>query len=240
MDEITSAAVKAGHIRAVYGIISDKGRVSRLEISNATGLSLMTVGKITDALAEKKVIVYESAKTCGAGRKASVAGVRRDVYFAVFEVTEKNIFFDVYKCDGELICSVRGNESDIFEKAVMLFVERELVGKILCAAVISEDESGDFSERVKRELGIEAVSLCDSTYLAALGYLTKNKAENLLYIIGNRGVYLSSADSSPICGEITDGDAVAAFFKTKPVYAEGSDYARLGALYLGLRRYITK
>lgn len=240
MDEITSAAVKAGHIKEVYGIIADKGRVSRLEISDDTGLSLMTVGKITDRLLEKKVITYQSSAARGAGRRASVATVRQDVYFGVIDVTREDAFFDVYRCDGELLCSIGGNKDDILEKAVMLFVEKELVGKILCAAVIFEDESENFAKRVKNVLGIDTVSYRDTAYLAALGYLMKNKVESVLYIKGKSGVYLSSSDAFPLCGDITDGDAVAAFFGTKPVYADESDFARRGALYLCVREYITK
>ena len=58
MEEHSLENIRHDSIRKIFGCITAAEQVSRLEISNDTGLSLMTVGKITDMLAEKGVIVY--------------------------------------------------------------------------------------------------------------------------------------------------------------------------------------
>ena len=55
MEKYSLGSIKRDSIRRVFAVIEKEESVSRLAISKETGLSLMTVGKIADAFAEKKL-----------------------------------------------------------------------------------------------------------------------------------------------------------------------------------------
>ena len=56
MNNISLKSIKYESIKAIINSISEADRISRAEISEKTDLSLVTVGKIADALLERNVV----------------------------------------------------------------------------------------------------------------------------------------------------------------------------------------
>lgn len=58
MAKITLSLIKRDHVRVVLEAIARKKHITKQEIAALTGLSLVTVGKITDTLGEAGIIVH--------------------------------------------------------------------------------------------------------------------------------------------------------------------------------------
>ena len=57
MKEIHLSTIKKESVDHIFRVIAENEQVSRAAIAQATSLSLMTVGKVVDALLEHDVIV---------------------------------------------------------------------------------------------------------------------------------------------------------------------------------------
>lgn len=60
MNNISLRSIKYESIKAIFTSIADSEKISRAEISEKTGLSLVTIGKIADALST--LISYPKSK----------------------------------------------------------------------------------------------------------------------------------------------------------------------------------
>ncbi len=87
MREYSLDSIRCDSIRRVFACIPQKGRIGRLEISEKTGLSLMTVGKITDMLLFKGVVEYQKSDSGSAGRKAKHISLSDKKYMLVLTVS---------------------------------------------------------------------------------------------------------------------------------------------------------
>ncbi|MBQ8509876.1 MAG: hypothetical protein IJ493_08220 [Clostridia bacterium] len=73
MDRINQRSIRRESLRAVYEVIARGGTVSRAQIAGETGYSLMTVGKMVDALEAGGLIAQTKEAGQGtAGRRSSV------------------------------------------------------------------------------------------------------------------------------------------------------------------------
>ncbi|MBE6538539.1 MAG: ROK family transcriptional regulator [Ruminococcaceae bacterium] len=74
-EKISQSSIKNENMRAIFGEICAGDGVSRAEISERTGLSLMTVGKVADMLTKEGIIVQAKPATGNAGRRAGMLNV---------------------------------------------------------------------------------------------------------------------------------------------------------------------
>ena len=103
MEKYSLGSIKRDSIRRVFACIKNKELISRLEISQQTGLSLMTVGKIADALAEKDVIIQQKGTTGSVGRKASYISLNKDNFALVLDIAEKTPSITIVNICGEIL-----------------------------------------------------------------------------------------------------------------------------------------
>ncbi len=103
MKKYSLGSIKRDSIRRVFAAIRKKELISRLEISQEIGLSLMTVGKIADALADKGVIIQQKGTTGTVGRKASYISLDRDNFALVLDLSEKTPSFAIVNICGEVL-----------------------------------------------------------------------------------------------------------------------------------------
>lgn len=87
-------SIKARSIKEVFYAIANKDKTTRAEIAKATSLSLMTVGKIADALARLNITAEEKEATNAVGRRASTIRIAPVYYGIVLDLSD-----EVYTCE---------------------------------------------------------------------------------------------------------------------------------------------
>lgn len=103
MAKITLKSIKRDHVKSVLEAIARKKHITKLEISKETGLSLVTVGKITNMLGAAGVLVHGKNINQTAGRRAEVLRVRHDWAIPVFDLSTKCFRFYITTFDGEIV-----------------------------------------------------------------------------------------------------------------------------------------
>ncbi len=167
MEKYSLGSIKRDSIRRVFASIWRKELVSRLEISKETGLSLMTVGKIADALADKGVIIQQKGNTGSVGRKASFISLNKDNFALVLDLSDKTPSFAVVNICGDVLHLESYNTSaasdgkaaltDFFERAKKYSDMNYLLDPCMGIGVIVD---GNYTESVgKVAVNGEKVSL---------------------------------------------------------------------------------
>lgn len=103
MAKITLNLIKRDHVNAVLEAIARKQHITKQEISAQTGLSLVTVGKITNMLGEAGVLVHGKNAEQKIGRRAEVLRVRQDWAIPVYDLSGTSFRFYITSLDGEII-----------------------------------------------------------------------------------------------------------------------------------------
>ena len=87
MENINLKSIKQESIRGIFRSISDTERISRATIAAETDLSLMTVGKVADALLSLNVLVQDREVKVKAGRRAGLLSINPENYAAILDLT---------------------------------------------------------------------------------------------------------------------------------------------------------
>lgn len=103
MAKITLSLIKRDHVRVVLEAIARKKHITKQEIAALTGLSLVTVGKITDTLGEAGIIVHAKNVQQKVGRRAEVLRVRQDWAIPVYDLSGTTFRFYITSLDGKII-----------------------------------------------------------------------------------------------------------------------------------------
>lgn len=103
MAKITLSLIKRDHVRVVLEAIARKKHITKQEIAVLTGLSLVTVGKITDTLGEAGIIVHGKNVQQKVGRRAEVLRVRQDWAIPVYDLSGTTFRFYITSLDGKII-----------------------------------------------------------------------------------------------------------------------------------------
>ena len=103
MAKITLSLIKRDHVKVVLEAIARKKHITKQEIAALTGLSLVTVGKITDTLGEAGIIVHGKNVQQKVGRRAEVLRVRQDWAIPVYDLSGTTFRFYITSLDGKII-----------------------------------------------------------------------------------------------------------------------------------------
>ena len=103
MAKITLSLIKRDHVRVVLEAIARKKHITKQEIAVLTGLSLVTVGKITDTLGEAGIIVHGKNVQQKVGRRAEVLRVRQGWAIPVYDLSGTTFRFYITSLDGKII-----------------------------------------------------------------------------------------------------------------------------------------
>jgi DNA-binding MarR family transcriptional regulator len=79
--------IRFDSIKSIFNCISLSKNISRAEISEKTHLSVVTVGKIVDALSDLDVVTQSKSPRASAGRRASVVNVNKSSFIIIFDLT---------------------------------------------------------------------------------------------------------------------------------------------------------
>lgn len=106
MAKLSLKAMKREHARMVLEAIARKKHITKLEISEETGLSLMTVGKIVNMLGASGIILHGKNVLQKAGRRAEVFRIRKDWLIPVFEISSRVFKFYITDLEGNVLDKV--------------------------------------------------------------------------------------------------------------------------------------
>lgn len=103
MTKITLKSIKRDNVRAVLEAIVHQKHITKQEITTQTGLSLVTVGKITNLLGEAGVLVHGKNAQQKIGRRAEVLRIRQDWAIPVYDLSSNIFRFYITALDGRII-----------------------------------------------------------------------------------------------------------------------------------------
>lgn len=101
MERINLSSIKKESVRAIFhaithaSAVSGNDHISRAEIAELTGLSLMTVGKVVDALLERSIVSQSKEVKNMAGRRAGLVSLNNAKFFLVMDLTSRSMSMTV-------------------------------------------------------------------------------------------------------------------------------------------------
>ncbi len=87
MNNISLKSIKCESIKSIFASIADSEKISRAEISSKTDLSLVTVGKVADALLDMNIVCQVKEIKPQAGRRAGLLGVNPNKFALILDIT---------------------------------------------------------------------------------------------------------------------------------------------------------
>lgn len=95
MENISLKSIKWESIKSIFHAIASADQISRADISRQTGLSLMTVGKVADALLDMHIIVQAKECKASAGRRAGLLSLSPEHYAVILDLTSRDFIMTV-------------------------------------------------------------------------------------------------------------------------------------------------
>lgn len=116
--------IKNENLRSVLDSVAENGKISRAGISEKTRLSLVTVGKIADALLDTGLIYQVKEAKTGAGRRAGVLRINEKKFVLILDLTSYDFSgaaYDLSFTEKERF-SYTYDKTVLFEKNLKEFV----------------------------------------------------------------------------------------------------------------------
>lgn len=112
MPRLSLKSIRRENARLVLEAISRKKHITKLEISEETGLSLMTAGKLVSVLGAGGIIMHGKSISQKAGRRAEVFRIRHDWLIPIFEIASRVFKFYITDLEGNIIEKIEYRCSD--------------------------------------------------------------------------------------------------------------------------------
>ncbi len=106
MARLSLQSIKRENAQLVLEAIARKKHITKLEISEETGLSLMTVGKVVSMLGAGGIIMHGKSSVGKAGRRAEVFRLRHDWLIPVFDLSSHIFKFYISDLEGNVLDKV--------------------------------------------------------------------------------------------------------------------------------------
>lgn len=103
MNSTTLKSIKWESVNAIFSTIAESQVISRAEIADATGLSLVTVGKVADALLERNILHQEKEIRTSAGRRAGLLTLNANRFAIIFDLSCKDFRLSVIDLRLQLV-----------------------------------------------------------------------------------------------------------------------------------------
>jgi len=125
MENISLKSIKWESIKSIFHVIASSDQISRSEISKQTGLSLMTVGKVADALLDMHIVVQAKESKSSAGRRAGLLSLSPENYAVILDLTSRNFIKTVINMRLNIVEKYHYSyiEDYYFEENLTLFLK---------------------------------------------------------------------------------------------------------------------
>lgn len=233
-EKISQSSIKNENVRAIFSEISSSAGVSRAEISERTGLSLMTVGKVADMLTKEGIVVQAKPATGNAGRRAGMLTVSDANFILTLDLCTEKFRATVMNLRLEALDTVHYpyNESLFPEDNLVIFfretstllmkhlMDKKLVGTGIC---VPGEYDGDtdtvisprlraldglkIAETMKRSIGFtpdKIVNGVTATALSCISALAENKRGCVISLNLDGGISGSVFTSGKILARPSD------------------------------------
>jgi len=124
MNVMNLKTIKWESVKSIFGAITGAEQISRAQISEITGLSLVTVGKVADALLDMDIITQEKQIKVTAGRRAGLLAINKEKFVLVLDLSSRVFRFSVLNLNLELQEKIRHTYDDnyFFEENLQSFL----------------------------------------------------------------------------------------------------------------------
>lgn len=112
MNVMNLKTIKWESVKSIFNAIASAEQISRAQISEITGLSLVTVGKVADALLEMNIITQEKQIKVTAGRRAGLLAINKEKFVLIIDLSSRVFRFSVLNLNLELLEKTRHTYDD--------------------------------------------------------------------------------------------------------------------------------
>lgn len=103
MSSTTLKSIKRESVNAIFSVIANAEVTSRADIASSTGLSLVTVGKVVDALLERNILRQEKEVRSAAGRRAGMLTLNAQRFSIIFDLSSRNFRLSIVDLRLQLV-----------------------------------------------------------------------------------------------------------------------------------------
>ncbi len=178
MQKTSQSSIRRENIEAVFSEIINKDGISRSEIAQETGLSLMTVGKVADLLTECGAAVQSKPATGKSGRRAGCLSVSKSTISLVCDISTDPLTAAIVNLrldqigktsyDYDYRKTPKENLTEFFSKVSLLLLDNLRDKTLIGSAVIY---SGEYDRKTgelllpftKKGLTVDPVACMKST-----------------------------------------------------------------------------
>ena len=112
MNVMNLKTIKWESVKSIFNAITGADQISRAKISEITGLSLVTVGKVADALLDMDIITQEKQIKVTAGRRAGLLTINKEKFVLILDLSSRIFRFSVLNLNLELMEKTRHTYDD--------------------------------------------------------------------------------------------------------------------------------
>lgn len=112
MNVMNLKTIKWESVKSIFGAIAGAEQISRAQISAITGLSLVTVGKVADALLDMDIITQEKQVKVTAGRRAGLLTINKEKFVLILDLSSRVFRYSVLNLNLELLEKTRHTYDD--------------------------------------------------------------------------------------------------------------------------------
>ncbi len=179
MENISLKSIKWESIKAIFYAIASSEQISRADISRQTGLSLMTVGKVADALLDMHIIVQAKEAKSSAGRRAGLLSLSPENYAVILDLTSRNFIMTVINMRLNIVEKYHYSYIEdyyfeenltLFLKEISIFLSRNLKPDACIGFGVSLP--GSYSPETDRYIGIRLPELCQTPIAGSVSVLS--------------------------------------------------------------------
>ncbi len=126
MKNISLQSIKWESIRSIFNIIAEQDTVSRAALSEETGLSLVTVGKVADALLGMNIVRQVKEAKPGAGRRAGILNINDGCYCIILELSPHGFYAIVMNLKFQFLEKIQytGDANRTYKEDLLAFFNR--------------------------------------------------------------------------------------------------------------------
>lgn len=183
MERLKLESIKRESVESTFNILARGGVFTRAELAEATGLSLMTIGKSVEMLERNKALISHKKPSDKVGRKSAICQLNTNCVMLVYDLFK--IPNRLHLCDIMLnvFASYDLDPNNPVETEMNAFIEQLNERSVIGTACVLPDDGGEASENVFIErLGRKPDLIINGTDARAISCASRFDTETGVFI----------------------------------------------------------
>ncbi len=182
LERLKLESIRRESVESTFNILAQRGDLTRAELAEATGLSLMTIGKSVELLERNSALMSYKKPTESPGRKSTVCSLNNNCVMLIYDLSV--LPNQLRLCD----LSLRGvamydlDPENPIETEMNAFVEYLSERSIIGTALIIPDKPDDIAPTFSDRLGRSPELIVRRTDARAIARDSVNESETGVYI----------------------------------------------------------